>query len=187
MLPHALFRHCPQCGATLARLGTNPMRCACGFTYYFNPAIGAASFVRRADGLYLFVRRERDPGKGLLTVPGGFVDIGETAETAVIREVREEVGVELADLRYVCSLTNEYPYKGVTYPVCDFMFHADAVDSDAAHAGDGTAAFEWRRLDDVDPAELAFPSVRRGRELLLANLRTDFSLDIRSPKRNGCR
>ncbi len=169
MFPSKLFRHCPRCSAALVRPGTVPLACGCGFTLYFNPAIGAASFVRRADGLYLFVRRARDPGIGLLTVPGGFVDIGETAEVAVRREVFEEVGVELTNLRYVCSLTNEYPYKGVTYPVCDFMFHADAVDPDAAHAGDGTASFQWRRLDDLDPAELAFPSVRRGRELLLAN------------------
>ncbi len=169
MFPQELFRHCPRCGTALAKPGANPLRCVCDFRLYFNPAIGAAAFVERADGKFLFVRRERDPGKGLLTVPGGFVDIGESAEDAVRREVREEVGLELAELRYVCSTTNEYVYAGVTYPVCDFMFLATAIDPGAAIAGDGAVAIEWRALADLDSAELAFPSVKRGRDLLLAS------------------
>lgn len=168
MLPHELFRHCPRCGIALPEPGRAKLRCACGFDFYFNPCIGAAAFVERTDGRFIFIRRERDPGKGLLTVPGGFVDIGETAEIAVVREMREEVGLVLADIRYVCSMTNEYFYRGVTYPVCDFMFRATAVNPEAAIVGDGTAAFEWRTLEEIDPAELAFPSVKRGRELLLA-------------------
>ena len=165
MFPHELFQHCPRCAAIVPP-GGNPLVCTCGFTLYFNPAIGAAAFVRRHDGHYLFLRRARDPGKGLLTVPGGFVDIGETVEEALHREVQEEVGLTLDAVQYVCSLTNRYPYKGVTYPVCDFMFHADARNPEAAHAGDGAAAIEWRPLAAVDPAQLAFPSVVRGLTIL---------------------
>lgn len=167
MLPADHFRHCPRCGAAAAA-GANPLRCpACHFTFYFNPTLAAAAFIRRPDGRYVFIRRERDPAKGLLTVPGGFVDVGETAEEALAREVSEEVGLTVTDVEYVCSLTNRYLYREVTYPVCDLMFRATAVDPDAAHAGDGATAVVWAKLEDLDPAELAFPSVRRGRELLL--------------------
>lgn len=167
MLPREQFRHCPTCGAALTQPGENPLRCQCGFHFYFNPTLAAAAFIQRADGRYIFVRREREPAKGLLTVPGGFVDIGETAEDALIREVREEVGLEIRAIEYVCSLTNRYVYKNVTYPVCDLMFRALATNPNDAIIGDGTADFIWRRLDEIDPAELAFPSVRRGREILL--------------------
>jgi mutator protein MutT len=168
MLPADHFRHCPRCGAALAAAGANPLRCsACDFTFYFNPTVAAAAFVQRPDGRYVFIRRERDPAKGKLTVPGGFVDAGETAEEALVREVREEVGLTIADVRYVCSLTNRYLYREVTYPVCDLMFRATAVDPDAAVVGDGATAVVWARLEDLNPDELAFPSVRRGRELLL--------------------
>ncbi|QEL14520.1 NUDIX hydrolase [Limnoglobus roseus] len=168
MLPSEHFRHCPRCGTALPFPGAIPLRCpACQFTYYFNPTLAAAAFIQRPDGKYVFIRRERDPGKGKLTVPGGFVDIGETAEEALVREVEEEVGLTIADIEYVCSLTNRYLYKDVTYPVCDLMFRAVAVNPDAAIVGDGATAVEWWSLEDLNPNELAFPSVRRGRELLL--------------------
>jgi ADP-ribose pyrophosphatase YjhB (NUDIX family) len=167
MLPCDHFRHCPRCAAAVEP-GANPLHCpACRFTFYFNPTLAAAAFIRRPDGRYVFIRRERDPGKGLLTVPGGFVDVGETAEEALVREVREEVGLEISGIEYVCSLTNRYLYKDVTYPVCDLMFRAVAVDPAATVVGDGATAVEWVRLEDVAPTDLAFPSVRRGRELLL--------------------
>jgi hypothetical protein len=72
----------------------------------------------------------------------------------------------VADVQFVCSLPNWYTYKGVTYPVCDLMFRAAAVNAADAAALDGATAFGWYRLGDIDPAELAFPSVRRGLEVL---------------------
>lgn len=168
LYPSKLFRNCPRCGVAAVPQG-NRVVCVgveCAFTYYFNPALAAAAFVFHPDGRALFVRRAKEPAKGLLTVPGGFVDVDETAEEALEREVMEEVGLTVMNVRYVCSLTNRYHYKDVTYPVCDLMFRADAVDPKNAMVGDGTAAIEWRELAGINPAELAFPAVRRGLELL---------------------
>jgi 8-oxo-dGTP diphosphatase len=46
----------------------------------------------------LIVRRGRPPSHGLYTLPGGGVELGETLEQAVIREVREETGLDIEPL-----------------------------------------------------------------------------------------
>ena len=61
-------------------------------------AVSAAIF---RDGRVLIVRRARPPAHGLYTLPGGGVELGETLEGAIIREVREETGLEIAPLALV--------------------------------------------------------------------------------------
>ena len=47
------------------------------------------------NGKILIVRRSSEPGKGKWSVPGGLVELGETVEQAVVREVREECGLDV--------------------------------------------------------------------------------------------
>lgn len=51
----------------------------------------------------LLVRRDKNPGKGLWSIPGGGVEIGETQELAAIREVREETGVEVGPIELLST------------------------------------------------------------------------------------
>jgi len=103
----------------------------------------------------------------MLAIPGGFIDVDEPVEVGLRREIREEVGFDVGDLRYVGSDVNHYPYQGVTYPVVDCLF-AGAVPAGAnARPLDAVAGIEWHRLADVRGEDLAFPSIRTGRRLLL--------------------
>src|SRR5437763_2223213 len=120
MLPVEQFRFCPKCGAArpAADVGANPLRCrACGFTFFFNPTVAAGAFLFDPADRVLFIRRAAEPAKGALAVPGGFVDFEESIESALRREIKEEVGLDVGDLRYVGSEVNHYPFLGVTYPV----------------------------------------------------------------------
>ena len=166
MRPIECFRHCPGCGVALAP-GSNPLCCpACSFTYYFNPTVSAGAFLTDAVGRYLVIRRAKDPAQGLLGIPGGFIDLGESAEDALRREVREEVGLDIADVRFLGSFPNLYPYKGVTYPVCDLLFTGTALNPESARELDGVAGIEWRTPEGLREEEFAFESMRAALRLL---------------------
>ncbi|MGE5367914.1 MAG: NUDIX hydrolase [Betaproteobacteria bacterium] len=69
-------------------------------TYPTRPYLAVSAAIFR-DGRVLIVRRGRPPAHGLFTLPGGGVELGETLEQAVIREVREETGLAIAPLELV--------------------------------------------------------------------------------------
>jgi mutator protein MutT len=159
MTPQELLKFCPRCGREQIASAKNPFQCPfCGHTQFFNPAAAVAAILLRPDGCALFLRRARDPGKGKLGLPGGFVDIGETAENALRREIREEVNLEVAELEFLCTLTNEYHYKGITYPVLDLFFVTHAAPILEAAALDGVESFAWIDPRDVNLSEMAFGS-----------------------------
>src|SRR4029079_11474682 len=58
-------------------------------------AVSAAIFRDFRDERVLIVRRARPPAHGLYTLPGGVVELGETLQQAVIREIREETGLTI--------------------------------------------------------------------------------------------
>lgn len=63
-------------------------------TYPTRPYLAVSAAIFR-DGRVLIVRRSRPPAHGLYTLPGGGVELGETLEEAVVREVREETALEV--------------------------------------------------------------------------------------------
>ena len=69
-------------------------------TYPTRPYLAVSAAIFR-DGRVLIVRRGRPPAHGLYTLPGGGVELGETLEEAIVREVREETGLEIAPLELV--------------------------------------------------------------------------------------
>lgn len=166
-LPSELFRHCPQCGRPRAGQGpVQPFHCeGCGFHFYFNAAPAVAAFVLDPGGRALFLRRAREPAQGMLAVPGGFVDLGETAEAALRREIREEVNLEVGPLRYLCTQLNEYQYRGVAYPVLDLFYVTQALEPGRMQALDEVESCAWRHTREVAPEEIAFPSIRAALQL----------------------
>jgi 8-oxo-dGTP diphosphatase len=69
-------------------------------TYPTRPYLAVSAAIFR-DGRVLIVRRARPPAHGLYTLPGGGVELGETLEQAITREVREETGLAITPLALV--------------------------------------------------------------------------------------
>ena len=160
MHPFSHFRHCPSCGAGREPVLTQPLACkACGFTLYMNTTCATAAFLRRPDGKVLFIRRGKAPALGKLAIPGGFIDVGETAENGLRREFVEEVGIHIAEITFLCSYPNQYLYEGITYPVLDFFFTALATGEEKPAALDAVDSYCWLDPREVDVAEIAFPSM----------------------------
>jgi ADP-ribose pyrophosphatase YjhB (NUDIX family) len=167
--PSALFRHCPHCAATrTGEIDAVRFLCeACGFVYYYNVAVSSTVLLSDPRGHMLFIRRARDPGQGKLALPGGFIDRGETAEAAAMREIREEAGVKLAQVEFLTSFPNLYTYRNVEYPVVDLFFVARVPSREASPLEDVTEIV-WAAPGTARDDELAFPSHARALRFFLS-------------------
>ncbi|HYB41450.1 MAG TPA: NAD(+) diphosphatase [Candidatus Methylomirabilis sp.] len=101
--------HCPRCGEGMARLeGEWGKRCpSCRYEHY--PHLHPAVIVLVKDGDRCLLARKAGWAPGRYALVAGFVDNGESLEAAVAREVKEEVGVDVTDIRYIGSQNWPFP------------------------------------------------------------------------------
>lgn len=161
--PITHFHFCPRCGQPVqGEAASKSLQCGhCSFLYFFNPTISAVGFVFDTTGKILVIRRGREPSKGMLGFPGGFIDAGESAEVALEREVMEETGLKIEGIQYLGGFPNSYPYAGVTYPVLDLFFRASTPGGTARPQAGEIESISWMRPQDLDPTALAFASLQR--------------------------
>ncbi|MBR6121540.1 MAG: NUDIX domain-containing protein [Prevotella sp.] len=157
------FQYCPVCGShEFAVNNFKSKKCVqCGFTYYANPCSATAAFIVDDHRHLLVVRRGKEPAKGTLDLPGGFCDMGETVEEGMIREIREETGLEVDHIEYLFSSPNVYEYSGMGIHTLDMDFlvrvHGNSI---AVTAADDAAEALWLPIDEVNPAEFGLTSIR---------------------------
>ena len=106
---HATHRFCGRCGGETEPFeGEMAMRCTrCGMMHY--PRVSPAVIVRVRRGEEVLLARSPGFPKGLRSVLAGFVEPGESIEETIHREVREEVGIEVENLRYFGSQPWPFP------------------------------------------------------------------------------
>ena len=82
----------------------------CETVNYENPIPSVAVVITDSEGRVLLTKRNIEPGIGLWCLPGGFIEVGETAEETVIRETYEETGlrVESGEMLGPCSRIGGY-------------------------------------------------------------------------------
>lgn len=125
------------------------------------PCVGAVVF--DASGRLLLIKRANPPAQGQWSLPGGRQEPDESAEDGVVREVREETGLEVHVEREVGMVERQAP-SGDTYVIRDFVCTAPRTEE--VVAGDDAADarfFEIEELTDVDTSEGLLEALREWR------------------------
>lgn len=136
------WNYCPTCGTALTVCsdgqGDRPCCPHCRRFYYSNPVPAACCFVRRHGDELLFVQRSVEPCRGLWTLPGGFVELGETTEDAALRELAEETGLVGRGTRLIGASTQPSRLSGAVVVMAYLVeeWHGEPVpDTDAMALG----------------------------------------------------
>ncbi|MEM7341089.1 MAG: NAD(+) diphosphatase [Actinomycetota bacterium] len=105
-------RYCGRCGTETRASGSDRARIcpSCGLMSYPRLAPAVIVLVERDDGYVLLAWGRQFPGR-FYSALAGFVEPGESLEECVVREVREEVGVEIGDVRYFGSQPWPFPHS----------------------------------------------------------------------------
>ena len=115
------------------------------------PLLTADCVVIDSTNRVLMIRRKNPPYEGRLALPGGFVEIDETVESAARRELKEETGIDAENLQLVGVYSD--PQRDPRGHVCSVAFLARAGNVEPK-AGDDADAAIW--VKDPNAFELAF-------------------------------
>lgn len=135
------------------------------------PRVAVGAIIVDNVGRVLLVQRWRPPGEGLWTVPGGRVEHGETLEAALVREVREETGLDVS----VGPLAEVVERMGADYHFV-ILDYACRVLGGTLRAGD-----DARDARFVDEAELAALPCTEGLVAVIARARATHAAWFASP------
>lgn len=168
--PLEQFRLCPKCGGKFVVNDEKSKRCeSCGFVYYFNPSSATVALILNSRRELLVSVRAKEPAKGTLDLPGGFVDMYETAEEGVAREVKEETSLNVISSRYLFSLPNLYEYSGFTVHTLDMFFVCTVDNEGVIAAHDDVASLKFVPLDKINVDDFGLQSIRRGLKMIMEN------------------
>ena len=161
--PLESFEYCPRCGSHNFNIhDERSRRCSdCGLVHYANASASTAAIITNSKGEVLLTTRAFEPAKGMLDLPGGFVDMQETAEEALIRELKEELNIDAKRPEYLFSLPNEYNFSGITVHTLDLFFRVIVEDNIDIKAYDDVATAQFYDLKDVNIEDIGLESIKK--------------------------
>lgn len=115
-------RHCSRCGEPTASISASwGKRCtSCNSEHY--PHIHPCAIILVKRGNEMLLTRKAEWPAGRYSLVAGFLDIGESLEECAIREVREETGIEICNVRYVGSQNWPFPAQIMAGFVADYAY-----------------------------------------------------------------
>lgn len=167
------FHFCPICGSNrFVEHSWNSRKCEdCGFTYYTNPRGATVAIIINEKDELLVGTRVNEPAKGTYDLVGGFMDLYETGEEAMCREIKEESGLEVepSQLRFLFTKPNQYPYSKITCHTIDLFFECKINGNEQIKSMDDIEGLQWIPLDRINLEKFGLHSVREGLAKYLSN------------------
>jgi len=173
--PFKVLKYCPKCGSNkFNRSGERSLKCSdCGFHYFINASAAVAALI--ADNLkrLMLVTRGVEPDYGKLDLPGGFIDPMETAEEAVKRELKEELGLIVTKLEYLFSAPNEYEFSEFKVFTLDMAFLVEVENTENLRAMDDILDYRFYSEEELDYNDIPAPSINGFVRRYFKNLKKD--------------
>lgn len=157
------FEYCPKCGSPSfqSRDDDRSYKCeVCNFHYYVNNSAAVACLITNELGEILLTRRAFDPNKGMHDLPGGFVEPLESVEEAVVREIKEELNLDVLKMEYLISYPNLYPFSGIVVPTADLAFICEVSNLESIKPNDDVASYEFVHPTKIDSDTLCADSMK---------------------------
>ncbi|WP_421919666.1 NUDIX hydrolase [Marinifilum sp.] len=160
--PQKVIKYCPKCGSVdfHYQLDNSFLCDRCKFHLYINSAAAVAALIVNQKGELLLTRRAIEPQSGMLDLPGGFVDVMETAECAMQREINEELNLEIKEMKYFMSFPNEYIFGGLSVFTTDLAFICQIDSFQSILARDDISNFEFFKQEAIPMNEIGSDSMK---------------------------
>lgn len=151
-----MIKFCKFCGHLVTQKLDNLYVCENGHENWVDVAAAAVLYILDDDNRVLFGVRSIEPFKGKLNIPGGFLNIGESADEAAVREAKEEMGIDVELVDFLGSYPSSYGVGGK--PVLNIVFVAKYTGGAVKPADDMNGGEpQWRLMADLpDPEDLAW-------------------------------
>lgn len=152
-------KFCHLCGGKYIEGEYQPQICKkCGNQSFANRVPVVELLLFNEKGQALIAKRAKNPNKGKYDIPGGFVEHEENFETAVKREVSEELGLVSEDYtkpKFVSSMLYSYPSKHENRHLINVMFTAKLLNTKNVKPQDDVESVKFINLDKIDSINFA--------------------------------
>ncbi len=156
------YRYCPYCGGPLEERSAHgcvrPVCPECGFTQFRDPKVAVIALALAGERV-LLVRRGVEPEQGKWALPGGYMDAGEMPETALARELLEEVGLPVRVERLLGIYPMAPPARSFGGIVLAYAVTPAGDGLPALYVEDDVTEAGWFPAHEL-PACIAFDSTR---------------------------